>query len=509
MPKGKPPVPMSFSVQGKGVAPPARRVRVSGTLEEVLAQRKAALDASSADSLTAREASELLEGGRARLLERQSPCPLIDADLHEIDDGIVLVSVHGQAINDTLPVEQIYLVAEIDGEKLTSWGDEATRCEHCGTLFNNFSTMYAHQGGTCTPPAEPDAPHPVRISFDLSRLPLLQPFLTSQGLQLEFGTAIPVCEAVCGLGGSLCSFVVDRSLLQRRLKEAQFAEASCYNLEQWYFGLQEHTSKSVIVPLSDVDLQTLKQVRAAWHVGSHALDMKTMEAFERLRDRVQEAGWAQHGETTRYFVKTSMRSPKDAYKVDHGPNDPPHRRLLNEIAACAVENASDALELLLKSRRVDVDISNYLRYRCEGTQSWKFNLILRKWDDSILSSIEWRCFVLEGRLTVISQYHCYTALPDVIAACRGAVDVLKDVRSRIAAFHHRVHTSITNSIGTASYVLDVATPLRENAAVRVIEVNPVLSSGAALFSWVRDAQLITQGRSDGSIELRVAHEVLE
>ena len=65
----------------------------------------------------------------------------------------------------------------------------------------------------------------------------------------------------------------------------------------------------------------------------------TLATCASLENRVQAAVWGPtHGaaSTAPFFVKTSMRSPKDAVKVQHEPSAAPHERLRAEVAACWV-----------------------------------------------------------------------------------------------------------------------------------------------------------------------------
>jgi len=306
------------------------------------------------------------------------------------------------------------------------------------------------------------------------------------------------------------SVVLDVSLLQRRLREFAFAEASAYNLERWYEALQGHTASTTIVPLEDTDLALIKTLYAAWHVGyGHSVDPKSLEAHAELEKRLQSAAWPD-GLEGNFFVKTSMRSPKDAAKMDDIAGEPEHEKLSRQVRALCMRNGAEAVELLCASRRVVEDIGHFLRYRVSSSD--RLNVVLRQWDEGVVGAVEWRCFVAEGRLTGISQYHCYTTIPSIVAACEvGQEEPLNVTRARIARFQAEVHVAVAACLEMESYVLDVATPVggHPEDPVRLIEVNPTHSSGAALFSWGRDEHLLSVGRPDGLIELRVACPIVD
>lgn len=416
--------------------------------------------------------------------------------------GVVLVDVRADDVNDTPNPVAGYVVTELDGSPPRSLGDEPLRCETCGRLFDGekpYSRLGAHQGKPCVP-EPPEFPHPVRVSFASERKPLVKSFLALHHLELE--------EISCGEAGTAeacCAFVVDVSLLQRRLRELAFAEASCCNLEHWYQALREHTAETKVLPLSDDELTMFQKLHAAWHVGyGSSVDPRTMSVQENLERRLQQL-W--EGSQDPFFVKTSMRSPKDAVKVQS--EGAPHERLRQELASSAVRSAGEATELLAASRRVVTDIAQFRKYgSCQGA----LNLIMRRWDPFVASSVEWRCFVSEGSLTAISQYHCYTVLPEVIAAAAvpGAPGLV-EVRNRVAAFQKQVHPVIVDCLGLTSYVLDLATNVGGDmdTLVRLVEINPFHTSGAGVFSWRHDGDLLLRGRADGIVELRVVRRRLD
>eukprot|EP00927_Polykrikos_kofoidii_P060298 TRINITY_DN5530_c1_g1_i1.p1 TRINITY_DN5530_c1_g1~~TRINITY_DN5530_c1_g1_i1.p1 ORF type:complete len:480 (-),score=85.16 TRINITY_DN5530_c1_g1_i1:35-1474(-) len=454
---------------------------------------------------TAQKESERLVG--ARLVDSVSAAAsaghLSDQNFEQAGDGVVWVCAAPSTINDTPDPLEPYVAAELDGTPLISRGDEATRCLLCGRLFSGgkaFSELAIHQGKPCQPPEVPDSPHPVRITFARWRQPHVCGVLAAGGLVLE-GCGEDSCDVASNQNP--CSFVVDVSILQRTLRQLAFAEASAYNLERWYEALQEHTAATTTVPLEEADLTMMQKLHAAWHAShGHSVDDVTLRTHAAFEQRLQEAGW---GDTkhagSRRFVKTSMRSPKDGVRVEHAPHTPPHERLQREVEACAVDSGAAALELLIASKRVMSDIGHFRRYRAQGASN-EFNVVLRTWDDAVAGTVEWRCFVADGRLTAISQYHCYTALPEIVHA---SAEELRATRDRLVAFHRRVHGAVEESVRVPSYVLDVATPVSgdQMTPVRLVEVNPLHTSGGALFTWRHDTDVLLRGSTDGAVEMRL------
>lgn len=435
----------------------------------------------------------------ARLVAKGEIVPLSGEELADAGEGVVLVRVRPEAVNDVAEPLASFEVTELDGSPPVSRGDEPTRCDRCGRLFSGpkaFSQVSIHRGKPCAPPPAPEGeePHPLRVAFPASRVQLVGPCLRRLGIELEGEGQAPPGHR---------SFLTDRSLLRVRLAQLAFAEASAHNLERWYTALRAHTAETFVVPLEDEDLEMLRKLHAAWHMGSsHSVDPATLERHGSLERRVQSV-WDEAGPGQRYFVKTSMRSPKDAVQVPPGPTA---ERLRRQVEACAVTSAAGALDLCAASKRVMTDIGLFLK--CRAAAEERLNLVLRRWDDGVSGSVEWRCFVSEGRLTAASQYHCYNEVPEIVAALRDGdgLGALRAVRDRLAAFQRQVHSVIVEALGVDSYVLDVATQVGGDAEapVRLVEINPLQTSGAALFSWRDNQALLLAGRPDGLVELRVA-----
>jgi len=417
------------------------------------------------------------------------------AQLTEMGGGIVSVQAHSDAMNDTLDPFDAYVLTELDGSPLQSKGNEPLRCQTCGLLFSGprpYSELGAHQAKPCEPPREPKEPHPVRVSLPSSCFLAVQHVVAARAVELTFSED--------HIDQTTRSFVVDLSILQRCLHELAFAQASACNLERWYPSVRAITAETTIVPLSDAEWTVLQRLHAAWHIGyGHSVDSVTLSEYAKIEQKLQEAAWgSQAVDAARFFVKTSMRSPKDAAPVQYDANAPAHVRLQQEVEACAVTSAGEALELLVASKRVMVDIATFRKYRCSS--ELQLNIVLRRWDAEVADNVEWRCFVANGRLTAISQYHCFTTLPELTAA---TPESLRSMRDALLAFQLAVHTSVVHAVDSASYVLDVAASLDSQSAIRLIEVNPLHSSGSALFSWRRDKELLFHGRADGVPELRI------
>jgi len=269
------------------------------------------------------------------------------------------------------------------------------------------------------------------------------------------------------------------------------AVCSGYNLEQWYPFVKDHTAKTVIVAMTDVELRSLARL---YSISSERACYRTdLDAKVALEHKVQRAVWEKCDfGSRRFFVKTSMRSPKDGIILgEKEAAMTSGEKLSQEIAALAVTDSQSAIGLLSRSRRVADDIGFHLKYACKGTASSDFNLVFREWDPAIERGIEWRCFVSQGKLTTISQYHCYDVLPTLQNL---SVEQLSEIRRALVAFQQKIHLLIA-PLRYSSYVLDVVLLDTVSLEIRLIEINPFICSGSGLFQWNSDSKLLHEGSS--------------
>ncbi len=116
---------------------------------------------------------------------------------------------------------------------------------------------------------------------------------------------------------------------------------------------------------------------------------------------------------------------------------------------------------------------------------------------------EFRCFVSNHKIQGISQYHCYTKFPSLQDR-----DHILHIRDVIVKFHELAKTSLV----MPNYVMDVA--VLPDSSCYLIEVNPFgpyMSSGAALFNWEKDGDLLygKKESKDGLPEIRILQQLLD
>eukprot|EP01103_Thecamoeba_quadrilineata_P010199 TRINITY_DN212_c0_g1_i1.p1 TRINITY_DN212_c0_g1~~TRINITY_DN212_c0_g1_i1.p1 ORF type:complete len:191 (-),score=36.26 TRINITY_DN212_c0_g1_i1:179-751(-) len=144
-------------------------------------------------------------------------------------------------------------------------------------------------------------------------------------------------------------------------------------------------------------------------------------------------------------------------------------------------------------------------------------LVVLKWDRSIDSSMEFRCFVHRKRLAAVSQYDCYSVWPLL-----QVPDRVREIKGMIEHFHDQIKGQLPYESCVMDVVLKPRTKIERDeerfktprtdlniaAEMRVylIEFNPFFidgSSGSSLFEWERDRAMIYFGGATGETVFRV------
>jgi hypothetical protein len=160
-----------------------------------------------------------------------------------------------------------------------------------------------------------------------------------------------------------------------------------------------------------------------------------------------------------------------------------------------VTAANDALKLLVSSARVMQDICHTMD---TGRDGWNVGIVARAWDEEVKLEREFRCFVVDGELTAISQYDDQLMYDFVVDSAAHAPE---KITIAICDCLASVKTKIKALSGNRAIVVDFLIIPSMDASTstwqaRIIEVNPFgPMTGAALFSWTSDRRIL-QGGSD-------------
>jgi len=166
-----------------------------------------------------------------------------------------------------------------------------------------------------------------------------------------------------------------------------------------------------------------------------------------------------------------------------------------------VQNGVEVMDLITRSQRIFSDIMNHFQYHTPGTSTEKFSLILRDWTP-MPQDHEFRCYVKDKRITAISQYQCYIYFESLQDR-----DYVLRIRDTIDAFHE----TIKDNLPFQSYVMDVVI-FPDSFNCMIVEFNPFgphLSSGAALFNWIKDFDLLTGVTQNEKPVIRILKKLLQ
>jgi len=396
----------------------------------------------------------------------------------------IYVSVKSSEINtNNIAALAPYILTELNGEpfKIPEYDKTKKMCDLCFRTFDGWSKLYAHQGKLCY--LEPIVdPHPIKVTFDKSQLFFVQDCLKSLGKELT--------ETSDGKSASLEIDAAHVSILLRQMYTCQVTK---YNIEHWYHDLAKCntptrtvTAPTIFLDLTDEELNCIRAIsktKLAENIGmERRLTNEEMQAEDNFLLRLQ--GLLDPYEGKEFFCRFSTRSPKDAVSVPKETWDQLDivQRLQAKLELLCVTNAQQILTLLTKSQRIFSDINFYYQYRVPDTSSSKLCLILRDFVRDLPVDHEFRCFVRNKKMTAISQYYCYHTWP----ALQDRNHVLQ-CRDAMVNFHN----SISHAISMPDYVIDFV--VYPDFQCHIIELNPfgaAMSSGSALFHWLKDYKLL-------------------
>jgi len=311
--------------------------------------------------------------------------------------------------------------------------------------------------------------------------------------------------------------------LERKMEHLPF------DIERWYPSLSSVTFDSKFLILPHKVAQAFVNFYQRRYNSKDHLTSEDCSLIRAFQTKLEECIDSVSSPSGKVFVRLSNRSPKDGTRpgvdvkslvtqeLEKIPGTPDANAQM--IAICrasreliAVQNAEQALELILSSERVFRDLLLALDCRKLEEQdekceiSWSTQVCIRAWNDDVRDDLEFRCFVYQDRLTAISQYNHY-CLYDF-------GDLNEDIiRTRLVAFWSRVKHMIT----AKNYVMDVALidPSAKESKLDddkqgkteiLVELNPYKrTTGGCMYCWKLDDKLLKDG---DSIDVRLRKEKL-
>eukprot|EP01064_Diplonema_japonicum_P001902 TRINITY_DN11256_c1_g3_i1.p1 TRINITY_DN11256_c1_g3~~TRINITY_DN11256_c1_g3_i1.p1 ORF type:complete len:432 (+),score=76.30 TRINITY_DN11256_c1_g3_i1:1216-2511(+) len=270
-------------------------------------------------------------------------------------------------------------------------------------------------------------------------------------------------------------------------------------IHQWTEQLRKHSMESVLIPLNKTATTVLSGGDSDTTSSDAKSHLSKLEAD--LDDAIKSFG-------NEAFVKLSSRSGKDDAILQCSPQSAEYLKTLLDNADIASISSSDLIanqeavavmktvshSLVMKSgkqvlthfsgsSRIATDLRKSLLYPTNN-----MHVIVRRFSQDIKPSNEWRCFIRDGRLTAVSQYHhhCFFEEHPV------------NVKSFIEEFVGK----IIPLLPVVSCVADVCCDVSEGTA-QLIEINPFhYTTEGCLYDWVDPGDLSILTASSGVVSFR-------
>lgn len=255
------------------------------------------------------------------------------------------------------------------------------------------------------------------------------------------------------------------------------------------FSEEEQIIYNKYVTLFDNQLKMLNEIKNK--LGEFEGNVK-----EDILQNIQNVDLAEHEFfQDGYFIRLSGRSPKDFVT-----------QLLNS-STCG----DDIVKRLILSTRSLCCMKEFLK---SDDPSKSIAIIFIPWDNNLNSSLEFRCFVHKKKLTAISQYDCYHSFPMFANEnfCFFIKEKIENFYDQIKAFipYHSCILDVMlkpkyDTKGDLKFEVDVKED-RPDWRVHLLEFNPFfadVSSGAGLFEWGQDFEVLHNGAPNNTSVLRV------
>lgn len=231
-------------------------------------------------------------------------------------------------------------------------------------------------------------------------------------------------------------------------------------LSNWYKIIEPYTFKTVFIPIEKPIAQALMDAYKQFvKTGTFQFPQVLQPFADTLTAQIKESF-----PSGTCFMKTSQRSPKDVLSTSSKSlydlfqqelaKLTPQEQMQNQwriiamtIAATSllcVSNGNEAVELLIRSRRVFEDLHEHVAEYSDSS----LMICLREWDLLIDIRFEFRAFVCKGQMNAMSQYNYIGYWPTLAKNKQlilSKIMTLFDIVSPLLA-----------GIGVTDYVIDFA-----------------------------------------------------
>ena len=155
-----------------------------------------------------------------------------------------------------------------------------------------------------------------------------------------------------------------------------------------------------------------------------------------------------------------------------------------------VNNGKDVLNILLTSQRLFLDMKDWLSH------GGKEQIVLRKWDESLSSEREFRCFVVNNELKAICQDERYAFFPDLVKNKKLYEKIIND----------NFNNNFKHLMKIPNYIVDFA--ILKNNEIKLIEFSPFLRcTSARLFRWDANHEEMLNGKGELTVREKPHPEI--
>lgn len=256
------------------------------------------------------------------------------------------------------------------------------------------------------------------------------------------------------------------------------------NMQRWYPYIEEYTAKTEFIHLTPAEIKIIRNMQTL--CMARGFNTTDYIEFEDLMDRLRP-----YFDTHKHqFFKLSSVSPKDIRDVPCYDELVLYNRSQctskGQYRKLCVHSPEECIWLLLNSERL---------YATMKDRPFGHYIVLREWVDAD-PELEFRCFIYDGQLTAISQYH---SLTDFRFTSEQAIDYGNMIRD----FWNNsgIHDKLLTGTGVNEWVMDVV--ISNNSTIKVVELNGFgahMITGSAQYCWKLDYDLIH--RRDGGCTVR-------
>ena len=274
-----------------------------------------------------------------------------------------------------------------------------------------------------------------------------------------------------------------------------------FEIEQWYPILKDYTFKTYFIPLEIEDAIAMSNFYEEKYLSKNKLTQDDINRIKNLEIKIQKLiDLNPNLKSGGCFVRLSGRSPKDGepYNMQKIKNnyennllryeklynlkkDSPQLKVLSFLRSNHLksEKAKDALNLLLSSERIHLDLNDWIK------EGGKEMLAIREYGQDLCDDLEFRAFIYNNKLTAITQYDHYIKFEHIIKNKDKYQQMINDYWNK----------NIKNIIKTPNYSIDFA--ILNNNQVIVIEMSPFMkSTGPCCLKWEVDHEEMMYGNGN-------------